>query len=317
MPVPTNNLTARLFDHFTSRTPLRTGSLIVTLFGDAIAPRGGVVWIGSLIELLAPLGISQRLVRTAVFRLVQDGILSNEQVGRRSFYSLTGAGRLQFNDATEQIYSQRENQWQGRWCIALLHALPTKQRAVVRQELGWLGFGQFGADIMAHPTPDRIRLRRCLEHLGVSPHTVLLDATLAEGDSEPAMRHLVANAWDLEALEAAYTFFVALIEPILDALQAGVHLGAADAFYIRTFMIHEYRKVVLRDPALPEDLLPDNWQGHVAYQLSRRLYRKLVLPSERFIDTALQDQSGALPPLSDSFAARFGGLRDILDGANA
>jgi phenylacetic acid degradation operon negative regulatory protein len=88
MPASTSNLTARLFDHFATRKPLRTGSLIVSIFGDSVAPRGGVVWIGSLIEVLAPLGISQRLVRTAVFRLVQDGILTNEQVGRRSFYTL-------------------------------------------------------------------------------------------------------------------------------------------------------------------------------------------------------------------------------------
>ena len=126
-----------------------------------------------------------------------------------------------------------------------------------------------------------------------------------------------SNHWDLEALEAAYAFFIALFEPILEALQEGAHLSAADAFYIRTFMIHEYRKVVLRDPALPEDLLPAGWPGHAAYQLSRRLYRELVLSSERFIETALQNQSGALPPLSDSFAARFGGLQDILHGADA
>lgn len=316
MSKSTNNLTARLFDHFTSRKPLRTGSLIVTIFGDAIAPRGGVVWIGSLIAALAPLGISQRLVRTAVFRLVQEGILANEQVGRRSFYSLTGAGRVQFHDATARIYAQPERQWQGQWCIALLHALPTAQRAAARQALSWLGFGQFGADTLAHPHADRARLHRHLEDLGVGSDTVLLDATLAADGSDLALRRLVSNTWDLGALEAAYASYIGLFSPILEALQKGACLSDADAFYIRTFMIHEYRKVVLRDPELPADLLPANWQGHSAYQLSRRLYRKLVAPSERFIDTALKDQSGTLPPLAESFAERFGGLQDTLHGTH-
>ena len=33
----------RLIERFQQRRPLRTGSLIITLFGDAIVPRGGAV----------------------------------------------------------------------------------------------------------------------------------------------------------------------------------------------------------------------------------------------------------------------------------
>ena len=66
--------TQPLIEHFKRRKPLRTGSLIVTIFGDSVAPRGGVVSLGSLIGVLDPLGISHRLVRTAVYRLVQEGL---------------------------------------------------------------------------------------------------------------------------------------------------------------------------------------------------------------------------------------------------
>jgi phenylacetic acid degradation operon negative regulatory protein len=71
-----------LIKRFQQQRPLRTGSLIITLFGDAIVPRGGTVWLGSLIELLAPMGVSQRLVRTSVFRLTREGWLMAEKVGR-------------------------------------------------------------------------------------------------------------------------------------------------------------------------------------------------------------------------------------------
>ena len=53
---------------------LRSKSMVMTVMGDAIAPHGGAVWLGSLIELLAPLGVTDRLVRTSVFRLVQEEI---------------------------------------------------------------------------------------------------------------------------------------------------------------------------------------------------------------------------------------------------
>ena len=83
----------QIVKEFRSRPTLRAGSLITTVFGDSIAPRGGTVWLGSLIRAMAEFGVSERLVRTSVFRLVKDGWLQSSQVGRRSFYSLTNEGR--------------------------------------------------------------------------------------------------------------------------------------------------------------------------------------------------------------------------------
>ena len=83
----------RLLDEYRARPTLRAGSLITTVFGDSIAPRGGTVWLGSLIKVMAEFGVSERLVRTSVYRLVKDEWLRSDQVGRRSYYSLTDAGR--------------------------------------------------------------------------------------------------------------------------------------------------------------------------------------------------------------------------------
>ncbi|MCX8520970.1 MAG: hypothetical protein ORN28_05465 [Rhodoferax sp.] len=44
-------------------------SLVATVFGYAVLPRGGRVSLGSIIQLLQPPGVCERLVRTAVFRL--------------------------------------------------------------------------------------------------------------------------------------------------------------------------------------------------------------------------------------------------------
>ena len=56
-PVAAAALTAaaELVARFRRQRPLRGGSLIVTLFGDCIMPRGGTIALGSLIELAAPL----------------------------------------------------------------------------------------------------------------------------------------------------------------------------------------------------------------------------------------------------------------------
>ena len=65
-----------LLRHFRAQRPLRGGSLLVTVFGDAIAPRGGAVTLESLIRLAAPFGLTERLVRTSVARLAREGWLS-------------------------------------------------------------------------------------------------------------------------------------------------------------------------------------------------------------------------------------------------
>ena len=50
-----------LVARFRRQRPLRGGSLLVTILGDAIAPRGGTIALGSLIELARPFGITDRL----------------------------------------------------------------------------------------------------------------------------------------------------------------------------------------------------------------------------------------------------------------
>src|SRR5438552_9201353 len=62
-----------LLRRWRAQHPLRSGSLLVTIFGDAIAPRGAAVTLGSLIRLAAPFGLTERLVRTSVARLARQG----------------------------------------------------------------------------------------------------------------------------------------------------------------------------------------------------------------------------------------------------
>ena len=68
----------KLVAEFQARPTVRAGSLITTVFGDAVASRGGTIWLGSLITAMSGFGISERLVRTSVFRLTQDGWLDGK-----------------------------------------------------------------------------------------------------------------------------------------------------------------------------------------------------------------------------------------------
>src|ERR1700677_2592946 len=105
---------AELVARFRRQKPLRGGSLLVTLFGDSIMPRGGAVTLGSLIALAAPFGLNERLVRTATARLAKDGWLEGPRAGKRSEYHLSQDGRERFAEATRRIYSAPDGPWSGR-----------------------------------------------------------------------------------------------------------------------------------------------------------------------------------------------------------
>ncbi|BBI54258.1 hypothetical protein HORIV_66790 [Vreelandella olivaria] len=115
---------ATLIDDFQKRRPIRAGSLIITVYGDSIVPRGGTVWLGSLSKLVEPIGINERLVRTSVYRLTNETWLRGEKIGRRSYYRLSGPGRRRFEQAFKRVYHGAQPAWSGQWTLVLLTQLP-------------------------------------------------------------------------------------------------------------------------------------------------------------------------------------------------
>src|SRR3981081_1623505 len=119
---------AELVARFRRQRPLRGGSLIVTMFGDSIMPRGGGVSLGSLICLAAPCGLNGRWVRTAIARLAKDGWLEGRRGGKLSEYHLSPDGRERFAEATRRIYSAPDTEWSGRWTLVVRPPLPPAEQ---------------------------------------------------------------------------------------------------------------------------------------------------------------------------------------------
>ena len=286
---------------------VRAGSLITTVFGDAISPRGGTIWLGSLITAMDGFGISERLVRTSVFRLAQDGWLQSAQVGRRSYYCLTDAGRARFEQATHRIYGEPVSAWDGQWCLLLLSGLDSESKDQVRKEFGWLGFGALSTNVLAHPVPDKADLDTAIDRLGLADKIVVMTGQTIR--SESAMRGLARASWNLDEIDSRYSGFVRRFRPLIAALGKNPIVAAKTAFLIRTLLIQEYRKVLLRDPQLPAELLPSGWHGAAAYQLCRNLYKAVYSQADNYLSATLETADGPLPPPASDFMDRFGGLQ--------
>lgn len=296
---------AALLQRYRRQQPVRAGSLIVTVFGDAIAPRAGAISLGSLIELMTPFGIAERLVRTSVARLATGGWLGTRRLGRLSEYHLSASGRERFREATRRIYAGPSPEWSGRWTLVVMAGVAAKHRPRVRDTLAWEGFGEVQPGVLAHPTLAPSAARALLAVLGLDEEPTVLEATVCEGAGNA---QLVAAGWDLSDLSQRYGRFLRHFEPLRALCDAGVRFDPPDAFIARTLLIHEYRKIHLRDPLLPPSLLPDPWPGTNAYALCRRVYAGVCPAAERHLGAVARRLDGPLPEARAELRSRFGGL---------
>src|SRR3954466_7896711 len=273
------------------REPSRTGSIVITMFGDAIVPRGGSVALGTLLEFFAAIDVDSSVVRTAMSRLTADGWFEREKVGRNSFYRLVQRERLTFDIATKHIYGPPASDWTGRFELLLI--ANGGDRDVAREALKNAGFGSPLPGVWVAPSgvpvPDEANGAIRLE-------------VSAEDDSG---RRLLSASWPLDRTADAYLKFMKTFEPLRAAIARGTGLSEADAFTARILLIHHYRRVVLRDPLLPESLLPANWPGKAARALCGDTYRALLVPSEQWLDGNGTNEKGPLPPARKLLERRF------------
>lgn len=311
MPKPAEAL-ARSADalvaRFRRQRPLRGGSLLVTILGDAIAPRGGIIALGSLIELARPFGITDRHVRTSIGRLADEQWVSSQRSGRVSFYRLTHHGRARFAEATQRIYGAAQADWNGEWTLVICPRSMRASRDDLRDELTWLGFGQLTSGVFAHPTHGEETVRARVAELESAGEVIVIQRAVVTHASN---QQLVANGWDLGELARRYRRFVEMFAPLDDALARSTRAAGEPAFVLRTLLVHEYRRIHLRDPQLPASLLPRQWPGTDAHALCRNLYAKVFAASEEFLSARVQTLEGALPPPAAEVFARFGGLPQI------
>lgn len=295
----------KLITSFGERRPMRTTSLIVSFFGDVVSQHGQVIWLGSLVEALGALGVNQRLVRTSVFRLVKDGWLEFERQGRCSYYRFSPFGLHEYERAARRIYALEQKSWQGRWQVLIPLKVPEESRQGLRRSLLWQGFRAVSTDTYIRPGESDNALLETLEEFGATSQVMLMEASAADETSLRMVKAMVEEHWMLREVALAYREFITHFRPLLKFLDSGNHPDPLSAFIARTLLIHDYRRVLLRDTPLPDELLPPGWPGAEAKLMTSRIYHALAEPSAEYIRSRLQGEDGSLPGPEAGFYQRF------------
>lgn len=269
----------------------RPQDLVFTLFGDYLQHRPGPVWVGSIIALLEPLGLSDGSSRTVLSRMSRKGWFSTVRDGRNSFYELTARGRHLLEEGEARIYHPpREEAWDGSWFL-LSYSIPEERRHLrdqLRTRLSWLGFGSLGNGLWLSPHDVRPAVEALAAELEV---TDLLELFRADHLGFTDEAELVSRSWDLPAVQGRYVEFVDRHLPAFlecrEALGSGGLPG--EMCYVRRFdLIHEYREFPLLDPYLPRGLEPEGWAGECASALFEKYHDLLEESANGYVDSVLE-----------------------------
>jgi phenylacetic acid degradation operon negative regulatory protein len=271
--------------------PSRSWSLIITILGDCVVPRHGAVWLGTFLEIFRGLGLTDGVVRTAMSRLTADHWLERTKVGRNSFYRLAAEGRSAFDQASDKIYSRRPPPWAGHFDMVLVEA----GNADLTSRLWEVGFGSPSPGVFIAPAGT-----------GCAPTGFATTARLKLSGEPADMEALAAQSWTLAATADAYHRFLSAFAPLSIALNSGLVLSDRDAVLARTLLIHAWRRIVLRDPLLPPEVLASDWPGTPARVVCASIYHRLLVSSERWLDSNAIGEDGApLPGNPAVVGARF------------
>ncbi|MCR9149762.1 MAG: hypothetical protein NXH83_06280 [Rhodobacteraceae bacterium] len=247
---------------------LRVWSLVVTVFGDAVDPRGGRIATARLQALLARIGVEPGALRTALSRLATDGWLERERTGRVSSYRLGPRGIAETRPAAARIYAAPAADPET-WTLGLG---PAPADAVTLGGEAWIAPG-----------------RQRAGHLAV---TGTIAALGAEGfgrtcppDAAGALAAVRAEALALEA--------------------AAPRLAPPEAMAARIVLIHRWRRAVLRGHDRPAALLPPRLADPAPRAAVAAAYAALRPRSEAWLDAA-EAGLAPMPPASAGLANRFG-----------
>ena len=257
---------------------------VFALYGRYLLPRGGEIWLGTLVRALSTLDFSEAAVRSTVLRMKKKGYLQSRRLGRRSFYWLTDMGLERLNQGGFRFSISPDDEWDGQWTI-VIYSIPEEQRGrrdALRSLLKWWGFGILAPGIWLSTRPLPAEAESNWRELDIWKYlNVFRSEYLGPGDPST----VAAMAFpQLPTLADLYQDYIAKCESVLRRFEAGL-LDDEECFACRLRNISEFVPIILKDPTLPSSLLPEDWPRYAAQSLSDELQQALLEPAERFFDS--------------------------------
>lgn len=235
----------------------RAWSLMVSLFGDLAHSGTHSIDGPNLSAVMAQMDVRTQTVRVALHRLRNEGWITSQKQGRTRAHMLAPAGLQQTRAASVRIYGAPV--LESGWTLILMPEVPEHEAALA--DAGFIRVlprVYLGSD--AARTPD--------------------DALSLKGDAVPdwlraqLSQHILADE---------YRVLTGLLKRAEATLPAG-SMTDLQITALRCLIVHNWRRLVLRHPAMPRAVLACDWPGYGCYRLVDTLLKRFPPPNRQ--DTA-------------------------------
>lgn len=226
-PTTFQDVAARLTD---DQTP-RVWSLLVTVFGELAQDEGAKISGTLLGSLTALLGIKPEAMRVALHRLRKDGWIESERDGRKRLHQLTEWGRAQSADATPRIYDLAD----VRSPVFLVICEAKTAGNVATQSEAWIT-----SQIVVTTRPALYK-------------NAFITQLQPEDLPDWMRQKIIGRATQDQA--------TALLEQMRATHPQADGLSNLEIAALRILIVHSWRRIILRTPALPDFVFPNLWAG--------------------------------------------------------
>jgi len=205
----------------------------------------------------------RRSVFNTIYNSLKTGDIEKIVKNGEVYLRITGQGEDQLK-RDFPITNWQGEEWDEKWRIVIFD-IPEETKKVrdrLREKLKELGFGMIQESVWLTPYNVAKDIRDFLVSQGLADNAfVLVCERLYAGDE----KELANNIWHLEEINEKYQNW---LEKVKD-------LKTKDKKLAQELKI-EYLDILVSDPHLPEELLPDDWLAKKA----KRAYRELLEEDE-------------------------------------
>ena len=225
----------------------RVWSFIVTIFGDLAREDNRYISSRTLNRMTAQIGVKPEATRVALHRLRKEDWLESAKFGRESHYRLTDNGRNLSREAAPRIYGAASGQ-------ALMLALYDPSKIA----------------------PEGLRIAS-----GMSLVTSKYEGAMNLAVTDPLPTWMVDRLVACDVLRAAHNLHARLTD-----LSTGSDLSELDHAVLRLSLVHEWRRIILRVPNVPDVLFENAMPlGELRGAVQRLLSSLSEVKLEQLVDS--------------------------------
>lgn len=199
-------------------------------------------------------------LRKEMSLLKKQGFIEYQSRYRKPVPVLSRAGKLRI---TPYLPFKKFGDWDGKWRIVLFHipAYDHSSRKIFHETLKNLGFQKIQKGAYISPHPFLPTVRRVANELGIKQYLAIFETSDIDQEQKT-----ISKIWQLDKINIEYAEFIKLARK--SAANKSI-TWPFKAWELEQKFYQTYKK----DPHLPKELLPKDWQGEKAY----KKYKEIVM----------------------------------------